>query len=68
MKELLRLRDPVRLSWIEALLSGASIDFQVLDTNVGALMIGAIPARIMVDDDDFNQARRILRDAGETVP
>jgi hypothetical protein len=65
VKELLRLGDPVRLSYIEALLTGAAIEYQVLDTNVGALMIGAIPARIMVDDEDFNQACRVLRDAGE---
>lgn len=67
MRELLRTTDPVRLSWLTALLADAGIDAVVLDTHTSILegSIGAIPRRLMVDDDDHAQARRVLREAGE---
>lgn len=67
MKELLRTTDPVRLSWLTALLADAGIAAVVLDQHTSILegSIGAIPRRLMVDDDDHAQARRVLREAGE---
>lgn len=67
MRELLRTTDPVRLSWLTALLADAGIDAVVLDTHTSILegSIGAIPRRLMVDDDDHAQACRVLREAGE---
>lgn len=65
MKELLRTDDIVRISFVESLLTGEGIDCVVLDGNIGALSIGAIPPRIMVDDDDLADAQRLLREAGE---
>ena len=38
MRELLRTADPVRLSFLQALLAEAGIDSLVLDTNTGSLL------------------------------
>ncbi len=67
MIELLRITDPVRLSWLVALLSDAGIEAIVLDTHTSILegSIGAIPRRLMVDSDDADHAIRVLREAGE---
>ncbi|PWC31137.1 DUF2007 domain-containing protein [Azospirillum sp. TSO35-2] len=67
MTELLRTTDPVRLSWLIALLADAGIEALVLDTHTSILegSIGAIPRRLMVDSDDAVRAVRILREAGE---
>lgn len=70
MKELLRTTDLVRLSWVTALLADARIDTVILDghTSVMEGSIGAIPRRLMVDDDDYAEARALLLDAGESLP
>lgn len=67
MKELLRTTDPVRLSWLTALLADAGIEAVVLDQHTSILegSIGAIPRRLMVHDEDYAQARRVLHEAGE---
>lgn len=67
MRELLRTTDPVRLSWLTALLADAGIDAVVLDTHTSILegSIGAIPRRLMVEEGDVAQASRVLREAGE---
>ena len=67
MRELLRTTDPVRLSWLTALLSDADIDAIVLDGHTsileGSLM--AIPCRLCVIDESYNHAVRVLAAAGE---
>ena len=70
MKELLRTNDPVFLSWVEALLAGARIGAVLLDTHTSILegSISAIQRRLMVDDDDYATARRLLSDAGHPLP
>lgn len=67
MTELLRTNDPVRLSWLIALLADAGIEAVVLDAHTSVLegSIGAIPRRVMVDAEDAAQALRVLREAGE---
>ena len=59
--------DPVRLSFLVALLADAGIPTVVLDSHVSAVegSIGAIPRRLAVSADDSGAARKILRDAGE---
>ncbi len=59
--------DPVRLSFLTALLADAGIDAVLLDTHASVIegSIGAIPRRLMVATDDEARARRVLRDAGE---
>ena len=67
MKELLRTNDPVKISWVTALLSDSGIEALVLESHTSIVegSIGAIPRRIMVVDEDFDQARRVLNESGE---
>ena len=61
--------DPVRVSFLLALLRDAGIACIVLDAHISALEggIGAFPRRLVVAEDDLAQARRVLREAGETI-
>jgi len=67
MKELLRTNDPVRLSWLTALLSEQDIEAIVFDTHTSILegSVSAIPRRLMVIDEDFDAACEVLAAAGE---
>lgn len=58
--------DPVRLSFIAALLRDAGIEPLLLDAQTAAVegSIGAIPRRLAVPEEDAAQARRVLREAG----
>ena len=66
MKQLLRTNDPVLLSWLDVLLRDAGIESMVFDTHTSILegSAGAIPRRLMVIDDDFEAARKLLIEAG----
>ena len=59
--------NPVRLSFLAALLRDAGIETIILDTHTSVVegSIGAIPRRLMVPDEDYEPARRILLEAGE---
>ena len=67
MEVIVSTNDPVRLSFLVALLTDAGIRTIVLDAHTSAVdgSIGAIPRRLAVPDGDGPAARRILRDAGE---
>ncbi len=67
MKELVRTNDPVLLSWLTVLLSDEGIEAVVFDTHTSILegSANAIPRRLMVIDDDFEAARRVLIASGE---
>ena len=66
MKELLRTNDAVVISFVESLLRDAGIGCLVADQNMSVLdgSIGVLPRRVLVADEDVEQARRILSDAG----
>jgi len=66
MIELLRTNDFALLSYVRALLKGDDIAFDDFDGYMNILdgNIGAIPRRIMVDDDEVARARKLLTDAG----
>jgi len=70
MAELLRTNDPVRLSWLSALLADAGIEAHVFDlhTSIAEGSIAAIERRLMVPDGDLAAARRLLAQAGEPLP
>ncbi len=70
MKELLRTNDPVRLSFLTSLLKDSEIRVVLMDVHTSIVegSIGAIPRRLMVIDDEYEQARRVLLDAGEDIP
>ena len=65
MQELLRTTDLVRLSWCQALLAGSDIETIVLDSHTSVLegSINAIPRRLMVADEDYDEAIRLLGEA-----
>lgn len=66
MRELVRTNDAVLISAIEALLNGADIPHLVLDRHMSTIegSLGILPRRILVDEEDWQGARRILEDAG----
>ncbi|WP_182085862.1 DUF2007 domain-containing protein [Aureimonas sp. ME7] len=65
MIELLRSNDPVLLSFAEALLRDAGIAHLLADSHMSVLdgSIGILPRRLLVDEEEIAQARRLLRDA-----
>lgn len=67
MRELLRTNDPVKLSWLQALLADAGIEAVVLDSHTSILegSAGAIPRRLCVISEDLQRAQRVLEEAGE---
>ncbi|MBI3453927.1 MAG: DUF2007 domain-containing protein [Rhodospirillales bacterium] len=70
MKELLRTNDPVLLSWLDALLADSGIEAVILDAYTSSVegSISAIPRRLMVADDDWAAASRVLAAARATDP
>ena len=69
MKELLRTNDPVRLSWLQALLDDSGIESLILDDHTSLVegSIGAIPRRLVVAERDYRRARALLAAAGEVA-
>jgi hypothetical protein len=67
MRVIVLSNDPVRLSFLQALLRDAAIDSALFDAHASAVEgnIGAIPRRLVVAEADEAQARRVLREAGE---
>jgi hypothetical protein len=67
VKEVARSNDPVRLSFLTALLADAGLTVIPLDTHASIVQgsLGVIPQRLMVVDDEFNAAVEVLRQAGE---
>ncbi|MCB4822220.1 putative signal transducing protein [Roseicella aerolata] len=59
--------DPVRVSFLMALLRDAGIPCMLLDAHISAVEggIGAFPRRIAVVAEDLAEARRVLIEAGE---
>jgi len=59
--------DPVRLSYLTALLADAGIEAVLFDLHASIVegSIGAIQRRLAVPSDDYAQACRVLGEAGE---
>jgi hypothetical protein len=70
MKELLRTNDLVKLSWLSALLKDAGIESIVLDANMSVMegSVGILQRRLMVIDDQLEEARAVLAESGEELP
>jgi hypothetical protein len=66
MLEVLRSNDFVIISFAQAVLRDAGIDYFLADLHISAAegSIGAFPRRLQVADGDFRQARRVLQEAG----
>jgi hypothetical protein len=67
VRELLRSNEMVFLSWLDALLKSEDIEIFMLDGHMSVLegSAGAILRRVMVADEDYDRAKRVLHDAGE---
>ncbi|MFQ5625938.1 MAG: DUF2007 domain-containing protein [Methyloligellaceae bacterium] len=65
MKELFRSNDAVLLSFVQAILSDAGVTHQVADGNMSIMegSLGVLPRRVLVVEDEWAQARRILKEA-----
>jgi hypothetical protein len=66
LEELLRTNDLVLISYVEALLRDAGIAAFVADQNMSIIegSLGVLPRRVMVADDQIDDARKLLREAG----
>lgn len=62
MKEVLRSNNLVYLSFAEAVLAEAGIETLVFDSHMSVMegSVGALPRRLMVDDDMVDRARALL--------
>jgi hypothetical protein len=65
MKELFRSNDAVLLSYADALLKDAGIDHVVADGNMAVMegTLGILPRRMLVAQDQWEEAASILRGA-----
>ena len=65
MKKLTATTNPVLLSFIEALLSEANINYMIADQHISNTegSIALFPRRVLVHDDDLAQAKRVLINA-----
>ena len=66
MRELMRVTDPVLISFVEAYLKDAGIEAFVMDTHTSILegsIAVLIPRRVMVADDEYDQAVRLIKEA-----
>ena len=66
MDEIIRTNDMVLISYVEALLTEARIDHQVLDMNMSVIegSLGILPRRVLVDRSEAERAREIVEHAG----
>ena len=66
MIAILKTVNPATLNFAQAVLKEADIPFFIMDQNVSIIegSIGVIPRRVMVVDDDAQDARQAMIDAG----
>ncbi len=69
MRELLRTNDLIYLSFVQAQLQSAGIPFHVLDsfTSNAEGQISAIPRRLMVRSEDFEDASELVEEATKAL-
>jgi len=65
MRLIVRATDPVLISFVEALFREAGIALHVADANISIMegSIGAFPRRVLVRDEDWARAARLLEEA-----
>lgn len=56
--------DAIKLSAVQALITGEGVACEVFDAQAGGLWRAIIPQRLMVDNEDLDRAKRVLRAAG----
>lgn len=62
MQELLKSNDLVLISYVKHLLAEHGIEAVVFDEHMSAVegSIGALPRRVMVENDDFERSKNLL--------
>jgi len=65
MKELFRTNNPTVISYVEHLMKEAGLKAFVMDSNASILdgSVGVLPRRIMIVDEDYERARKVLIEA-----
>ncbi len=66
MRELILTTDPVLLSFVQSIMRDAGIEALVFDQHISIVegSIGAFPRRLMVPDNSWDEAARLMREAG----
>jgi hypothetical protein len=66
MRELIRSNDTVLISFATSVLTDAGIEHTVADSHMNTIdgSIGAVATRILVSPDQYDEAVRLLADAG----
>ena len=67
MKEVLATNDAVRLSFLCSVLKDAGIETIVLDNGVASVLSSLFQSRLMVDDADLAQAKRVIANAESSL-
>ena len=64
MRDVLKTNTAVLLNFAQVLLADAGIEAVVFDGHMSVMdgSLGILPRRLMVSDDDFSQAERVLKD------
>jgi hypothetical protein len=64
MKAVLKTNNPVLLNYAQSLLRDAGIACVTFDENASVMdgSLGILPRRLMVPDEDFDRAQKLLRD------
>lgn len=67
VKEIARSTDPVRLSFLTALLADGGVTAVLFDTHASIVQgsLGVLPQRLMVVDEEYDEAVEILKSAEE---
>lgn len=65
MREVLKTNDAVLLNFAQVLLADAGIAAVIFDSHMSIMdgSAGFLPRRLMVADEDFIQAERVLKEA-----
>ena len=65
VRAILKTNDPILLNFAEALLTDAGIESVVFDSHMSIMdgSMGFMPRRLMVADEDFARAARVLKEA-----
>ena len=69
MKAVLKTTDPVAISWLVAELAAHGVEAVVLDSHASIVegSLGILPRRVMVADENYDEARRLLAAAQQDL-
>jgi hypothetical protein len=67
LKELLATNDAVRLSFLRSVLEDAGIGTVVLDNGLASVPSSLFTSRLMVEDEDLAQAKRVIAEAERSL-